>query len=260
MVLPEQFDYGIIRSLRNRILVPELMDDPSLDPAEHQRALAGLRRINRICRTGHYVAQEIGAIAKSRRFDAISVLDIGCGSGDVAISVAKSLSKNICCRTEGWDVSQTACDAATANASSQSWLFENLNKPSSNSRKSSIAFSQVNVFEPPEVQFDFVYCCLFLHHFSESQAVEVLQNMKRIAKVAVIVDDLLRTHVGLFLAKLGCYGLSRSPVVHFDGPQSVRAAFSEKEIVQLAIQAQLHDAVVKQHWPQRYLLSWESEE
>ncbi|MCY2973276.1 MAG: methyltransferase domain-containing protein [Planctomycetota bacterium] len=236
------------------------MDNPSIEPAEHQRALAGLRRINWICRTGHYVAQEIEAIARSRRLDAISVLDMGCGSGDVAISVTKSLSKKICCRTEGWDVSQTACNAATANASRQSWLSENLNKTSAHSRNSSVSFQQVNVFEPPEVQFDFVYCCLFLHHFSESQAVEVLQNMKRIAKVAVIVDDLLRTHVGLFLAKLGCYGLSRSPVVHFDGPQSVRAAFSKKEVRQLASQAQLHNAVAKQHWPQRYLLSWESKE
>ncbi len=235
------------------------MDDPSLDPAEHERALAGLRRINWICRTGHYVAQEIEAIATSRRLDSISVLDMGCGSGDVAISVTKSLSRNICCRTEGWDVSQNACDAAKANASVQSWLA-NSNKPSVHSRKSSVSFKQVNVFEPPEVQFDFVYCCLFLHHFRESQAVEVLQSMKRIAKVAVIVDDLLRTHVGLFLAKLGCYGLSRSPVVHFDGPQSVRAAFSAKEVRQLAIQAQLHNAVVKPHWPQRYLLSWESKE
>jgi ubiquinone/menaquinone biosynthesis C-methylase UbiE len=236
------------------------MDDPLLDPAEHQRALAGLRRINWICRTGHYVAKEIEAIARKRQLDSISVLDLGCGSGDVAISVTKSLSRNVGCCTEGWDLSQTACDAATANASSQSWLAKNSNKPSVDSRPSSIAFRQVNVFEPTEVQFDFVYCCLFLHHFSESQAVEVLQNMKRIAKVAVIVDDLLRTHVGLFLAKLGCYGLSRSPVVHFDGPQSVRAAFSENELRQLAIQAQLHHAVVKQHWPQRYLLSWESKE
>ncbi len=236
------------------------MDDPSLDPAEHQRALAGLRRINWICRTGHYVAQEIESIAKSRRLDSISVLDLGCGSGDVAISITKSLSKSFTCRTEGWDISQTACDAATANASSQSWIANKATSTSLLRRNTLISFRQVDVFEPPEVQFDFVYCCLFLHHFSESQAVEVLQNMTRLAKVAVIVDDLLRTNLGLLLAKLGCYGLSRSPVVHFDGPQSVRAAFSEKEVRQLAVQAHLDGVVVKRHWPQRYLLSWETEE
>ena len=33
--------------LRTRERVPELMDDPALDPAEHRRALAGLARLNR---------------------------------------------------------------------------------------------------------------------------------------------------------------------------------------------------------------------
>jgi len=233
------------------------MDDPSLDRTEHHRALAGLRRINWICRTGHYLTQEIETIASRRQLDSISVLDLGCGSGDVALSVTKSLSKKLSCRTEGWDISQTACDAATANVSKQAWISKQSNTPTHLQRSSSISFRQADVFAPHEAKFDFVYCCLFLHHFTESQAIEVMQNMRHLARVAVIVDDLLRSQFGLFLAKLGCYGLSRSPVVHYDGPQSVRAAFSQTEIKQLASQAGLQGAVLKTHWPQRYLLSWE---
>ncbi|MCP4741332.1 MAG: methyltransferase, partial [Actinomycetales bacterium] len=35
-------------SLQHRILVPELMDDPNLGSAEHDRALHGLARLNRL--------------------------------------------------------------------------------------------------------------------------------------------------------------------------------------------------------------------
>ena len=37
--------------LKTRVRVPELMDDPGLDPREHARALAGLRRINALSRS-----------------------------------------------------------------------------------------------------------------------------------------------------------------------------------------------------------------
>jgi len=235
------------------------MDDPSLNRADHQRALAGLRRINWICRTGCYLAKEIEIIAQRRQLDSISVLDLGCGSGDVALSVTKSLSKKFSCRIEGWDISQTACDAATAHLSKQAWLAKEANLSTHGIRSSSVSFRQADVFDPHEAKFDFVYCCLFLHHFNESQAIEVMQNMRRLARIAVIVDDLMRSQFGLFLAKLGCYGLSRSPVVHFDGPQSVRAAFSQTGIMHLATRVGLRGAVLKTHWPQQYFLSWESD-
>ena len=32
--------------MKQRVLVPELMDDPNLCPQEHAKALRGLRRIN----------------------------------------------------------------------------------------------------------------------------------------------------------------------------------------------------------------------
>jgi 2-polyprenyl-3-methyl-5-hydroxy-6-metoxy-1,4-benzoquinol methylase len=176
----------------------------------------------------------------------------------VAIAVSNGLSKELRCRVEGWDISQTACDAATGNAARQ--IAKRAASKNDDQNKSKICFRQANVFDVPSVQFDFVYCSLFLHHFSETQAIEVLTNMKRMAKVALLVDDLLRNRLGFFLAKLGCYGLSRSPVVHFDGPQSVRAAFSEAEVMQLADQAQLQGATLKRHWPQRYLLTWEPKE
>ena len=78
--------------MKNRLLVPELMDDPGLDPVEHRRALAGLRRINFFSRTSVHLVNEINQIIKQEKLKSVSILDVGCGSGDVAIGVATQVS------------------------------------------------------------------------------------------------------------------------------------------------------------------------
>ena len=95
-----------------------------------------------------------------------------------------------------------------------------------------------------------------MHHFEESAVVSLLRRSAQLARVAVVADDLNRTQLGWFLAKTGCWLLSRSPVVHFDGPQSVRAAFTCTEIATIADRAGLEKFRIKKHWPERYALVW----
>jgi 2-polyprenyl-3-methyl-5-hydroxy-6-metoxy-1,4-benzoquinol methylase len=238
--------------MKSRRLVPELMDDPAIDPCEHRRALNGLRRVNRLCQTGKQVAREILSIAKKHNRKSISVLDIGCGSGDVATEVAERLAGQIECKVAGWDISQTAVECAN-----QSWERACNRRNSQQQLSVGVHFEQADVFLPTDRKFDIVYCCLFLHHFSEDQAVQVLERMKEVALLSVLVDDLKRSRWGYAMAKVGCHLLSRSPVVHFDGPQSVRAAFTVHEARELAQRAGLEPCAVRHHWPERYLLRWE---
>ena len=66
------------------------------------------------------------------------------------------------------------------------------------------------------------------------------------------------TQFSYALAQIGCQLLSRSPVVHFDGPQSVRAAFTETEAKKLAAEAGMKSCTTRRHWPERYLLRWDA--
>ena len=228
------------------------MDDPAIDPVEHRRALNGLRRVNKLCQTGKHVANAILAIAKKNNRNSVSILDIGCGSGDVAINVGRRLAGKIECSITGWDISQTAVDRAAKD-----WIDQQ-NRLSASMRTSiQVQFQQADIFAATDVKFDIVYCCLFLHHFTEEQAIQVLKRMKEIASVAVVVDDLIRSRMGYVLAQIGCQLLSRSPVVHFDGPQSVRAAFTESEAQGLANRAGMQSCEMRRHWPERYLLRWD---
>ena len=239
--------------MKERVLVPELMDDPAIDPVEHRRALNGLRRINKLCQTGSQLANEIIAIAKKHQRTRLSILDIGCGSGDIAFEVSRRLASHLQCNITGWDISQTAVDCAATN-----WTKQQNCIPVGKRSNVQLHFQQADVFEATEAKFDIVYCCLFLHHFTEQQAVQVLTRMREIASLTVVVDDLIRSRMGYALAQIGCQLLSRSPVVHFDGPQSVRAAFTEDEAKQLAAEAGMASCSTRKHWPERYLLRWDA--
>jgi 2-polyprenyl-3-methyl-5-hydroxy-6-metoxy-1,4-benzoquinol methylase len=239
-------------SLATRVLVPELMDDPKLDQAEHNRALAGLRRINLICNIGKRIATEILRLMQDRGLQTARVLDVGCGSGDVAIDVWRRISLHHSATVCGWDMSPTAIASARKLAARVD------RNPSTDS---SISFEESNVFAlgPPgeHQRFDFVYCSLFMHHFSSQQTVEILSFMKALATHGVLVSDLVRSRFGWVLAKIGCHLLSRSYVVHFDGPQSVKAAYTTDEFQGLSNRAGMNGSVVRKHWPARFLFVWE---
>jgi thiazole synthase ThiGH ThiG subunit len=70
------------------------------------------------------------------------------------------------------------------------------------------------------------------------------------------VNDLVRGPVGYLLAWSACRVLSRSAVVHHDGPVSVAGAFTLAEAGRLADNAGLSGVRLTRHWPQRFLLSW----
>ncbi|MFN9984544.1 MAG: methyltransferase domain-containing protein [Pirellula sp.] len=268
------------------MLVPELMDDPNLCPQEHAKALRGLRRINAFSGTVDQLVREILSVAASdSRKDTdkpIRILDLGCANGEIAMGVAQRLSGRINAEVIGWDMSSTAIE----HAQTEQQKFDT-------SRGCGVRFEVMNVYDAvqsvsslssTEIQsasgvarsqmqsegdrvdpigrddgwpFDIVYCTLFLHHFDDTSAVKVLDAMKRLARRAVLVDDLCRTSLGWWLAYLGCHLLSRSRIVHFDGPQSVRAALTPQEAQALAAEAGMRDAAIRRHWPERFMMRWE---
>ena len=77
---------------------------------------------------------------------------------------------------------------------------------------------------------------LFLHHLDENSACNLLRKMAAAATSAVMICDLQRSWLGYGLAWFGCRILTRSPVVHVDGPRSVAAAFAASEISRMAAQ------------------------
>lgn len=230
--------------LATRQLQSEQMDDPTLDRTAHRRALAGLRRINAWSGTAGYLGRAITRIATERGLTRPSVLDVACGGGDLAIQLSRQLhGSGIDAVVHGCDISSTAVEHATANAAAK--------------RAIGCAFFQHDALrEPLTSDYDIITTTLFLHHLREADAVAVLGSLKAAARHALLVDDLIRSRRGYWLAQLGCRVLSRSPIVHYDGPASVQGAYTLREVSDLAAEAGLEGVTLHRHWPERFLLTY----
>lgn len=227
-----------------RTVIDEIMDSPDIDEAEHGQALDGLRRINRISRTAHYIRRPIYDMAKGAGLDRISMLDIACGGGDVPIEVALGLRQNgIAVDLSLLDRSATAVNRASAAAARTGIGCQGL-------------VTDILTHEP-QVTADVVTNSLFLHHIREpGQVVGILRCMSQIAGRLVVISDLVRSRGGLVAAWAGCRVLSRSRIVHHDGPASVRAAWTLAEMTNFAAQAGMTGAQVHRCGPWRMLLTW----
>jgi 2-polyprenyl-3-methyl-5-hydroxy-6-metoxy-1,4-benzoquinol methylase len=205
-------------------------------------ALDGLEKINRFSRTAAVLWSEIQRLGAQTPGRPLRVLDVGSGGGDVAVEIARRASSaGLPLRVDGCDISVAAVQLAAGRARAEK--LENVR-----------FFVCGALADSIEAEYDVVMCSLFLHHFSEHEALQLLTRLRSLARQVVLVDDLRRTALGYGMAWLGCRMLTRSPIVHSDGPISVAAAFTPAEARALAERAGLVDVRVQLHWPQRFLL------
>lgn len=231
--------------VRHRIVEPELMDDPAIAATDHLRALRGLGRLNRISGSARIVFSALRDLAE--RGEKLRVLDLATGGGDVPIALhARARAAGVPLEIAACDISPTAVEHARHRAA--------------------VAGAEVHFFllnalrDPIPSGYDVVVCSLFLHHLIDEHARELLSRMAAAARRRVIVNDLCRGRWNLMMVQVGARLLSRSPVVHVDGPRSVRAAFTPGEMRELARRAGLRDARVSRRWPARLLLTWDPPE
>ena len=103
-----------------------------------------------------------------------------------------------------------------------------------------------------------VSCSLFLHHLDNDSVVSLLANMEAAARRLVLVNDLSRSRFNFVGVWLATRLLTRSRIVRFDGPASVRSAFTPAEAIALAARAGLHRAIVQTALSRAgFLLAWE---
>jgi SAM-dependent methyltransferase len=227
--------------LRERCLLPEVMDQVDMAGERHIQALRGLERINAWSGSARILWPSLAQLARSTG-GALRVLDVATGAGDLPIRLwHRARRAGLAIELHGIDRSASAIDHARRRAVEEKvdvafWLGDALGEPLPNG-------------------YDAVMCSLFLHHLAIDEAVGLLRQMAQVARRLVLVNDLERSLAGFLMAWVGTRVLSRSPVVHIDGPRSVRAAFTLAEVGGIAAQAGLQDICIVRRWPCRFVLT-----
>lgn len=227
-----------------RLRQPEVMDDPDLAASEHRSALRGLQRIHRLTGTIGHLWHPIARSMRAGHSRELSLLDVGCGDGWIMRQLWRLARRRGCqLRLHACDFSSRALDLC-----GQACRAEDI----------PVELHQVDITRDRlPITADIVINSLFLHHFSDEQVVELLRQFQQAAKRLLVVEDLLRTPLGYGLCWLGVHAVTRSRVVHTDGPLSVRAAFTLPEMRALLEAAGLSTARVRRCWPERVLITQE---
>jgi 2-polyprenyl-3-methyl-5-hydroxy-6-metoxy-1,4-benzoquinol methylase len=196
---------------------PEQMDLPDLDPQDLAQDLKNLKTINTYFGGVSATRTLLHEVKKNGK--PLQVLDCACGAGDLTQLLAQELPQ----------VPITAVDLHPQTLGHAQALHS----------CPQITWQQGDMRHLPfaDRSFDLVVCQLALHHFSDEDAVIVLKELKRVSRQWVAVTDLRRCLPGYlgvwFLVQLWL----RHPMTKHDALLSVRRAFTDSELLDLAARA-----------------------
>jgi SAM-dependent methyltransferase len=204
---------------------PEFLDDPRTDP-------------HALFATGHEIAQcnrffggtsaflaELTPLWPSLRPSA-TLLDIGCGVGDLpAAARAAAAAHGVTLNVLALDRREVLAVRAARRVRS-AVVADAFNLP--------LAFDSV----------DLVTACQFLHHFNDTEIVQLAREMQRVARRHIVVSDLRRSWVAACGVWLASWPLGFHPITRHDSVASVLKGFMPHELHALLSNATDRDVAV----------------
>jgi 2-polyprenyl-3-methyl-5-hydroxy-6-metoxy-1,4-benzoquinol methylase len=165
-----------------------------------------------------------------------NIVDIGSGGGDMLHEIYKyTREKNIACKLYGVDLKKVCTQYASTH------LPESLTFITDDYR---------NVGKHIE-QIDILHACLFTHHLSNEQIVELIAFAIE-NKSTLIINDLERNPLAYYSIKALTSMFSESYLVKNDAPLSVLRGFKKKEWFAVLQQAGATKYSVKWKWAFRH--------
>lgn len=205
----------------------ELLDGPLDDQAALVGNLRDLGRINRRLGGVALSATAIEALAAHR--DDLTLVDVGTGAADIPLAlIARSRRRGRRLRAVGVD-SRPEVLAAAVRLQPSIAVEDGLQLHVRDGR----------ALGYPDRSFDVAHASLVLHHLDPDDAVVLLGEMRRVARLGVVINDLDRSRLGWFGAWLVGHLLTANRLTRHDAPLSVRRAYRATEMAALLRRAGL---------------------
>ncbi|HEY7095126.1 MAG TPA: methyltransferase domain-containing protein [Terriglobales bacterium] len=207
-----------------RVPTPEWLDYDQGTSAEVEGTLADLRRINSwfggITTSRALVSRAAEATGKS----SLSLLEVAAGAGFVPLRIREEL------RTRGVNLQIVLLDRSASHLNGNNGIV-----------------GDALALPFPDNTFDLVSSTLFVHHLSPDQVVSFGKEALRVAKTAVIINDLIRHRLHLMLVYAGL-PLYRSRITRHDAPASVLQAYTTSEMRDLLKQTPATRVEITRHY------------
>lgn len=220
----------------------ELLDDPAVAPAVRERSHRDIVRTNVLfggCRAALLALQPF--------FDerllppgttGLSLLDVGTGLGDIPWRARELASRRgLRLDTIGLDGAATLVAAARG-------------------KLDAVVCGDALTLPLASRSVDVVLCSQLLHHFERDDAIRLIGELHRVARVGVVISDLRRS----WLAAVGFWAVSFAlrfePITRHDGTTSVLRGFTDAELGGMVLSATGVPPVIRRRLGYRLTASW----
>ena len=223
----------------------EIMDDLALEGDLLRDTLDQLARINYWLGGNR---PSIGALKKMIRKmpdnQEITIVDVGCGGGDMLRVVADFGRKN----KRNFKLIGIDANEFIINYAREKTV-----------KYPEIEYISQNIFsdEFKKLNYDIAMFNLVLHHFNDDQILQLLKFISSKARLGVIVNDLHRSALAYYLFWVICLAIS-NPMAREDGLISILRGFKKKDLIDFAEKLKLKKYVIQWKWAFRYLWTIEN--
>ena len=223
----------------NRSSETEIMDDFTMKGGLFRDTLDKLEIINRLLGGNKVTIKGLKELLKNKsKNKIITIVDLGCGHGDILRDIAKFGRKNnYTFRLIGIDANIAAIDYAKELSCEYSEL----------------SFKAIDIFSEDfkKQSYDIVLCTLFLHHFKNNELISFLKMTIERATIGVVVNDLHRHKLAYYLFKLIGFFV-KNKMIREDGLTSILRAFKKKDLENISKQIKVYFSI-QWKWAFRYL-------
>lgn len=198
----------------------ERMDDPRCDPGKLRRTYRQFRTLNRlISRWGRIYREEIQPRISASPGRSFTLLDIGCGGGDIASRLAGlAASGGHRLEATGIDTDQRAVDYARSRANPHGVRF--------------LRASSAELVKKGRV-FDFVISNHLLHHLGAGERDRLLEEASALCRERVLFCDIERSDAAWLLFNMLSRPFFRDSFITEDGLRSIRRSYRREELEKL---------------------------
>jgi SAM-dependent methyltransferase len=194
-----------------RAVSTELLDEDRGSAGEVARSLAELRIVNRLFGGVSTTTGLLRRACARRSLTGASVLDVGSGSGDAVLGAAERLAR------EGVGIRATLLDRRASH----------LPRAAHAHLEGTVEADALSL-PFPDSSFDLVACSLFVHHLEPPQVALFAREALRVARHALVINDLSRSRTLLALVTIGLPVFSH--MTSHDGIVSARRAYTPAEM------------------------------
>ncbi len=218
----------------------EIMDDFELEGEILRDALDKIAKINQLLGGNKLTLQGVESLMnKVSPNKEVTIVDIGCGNGDMLRALADYASNNnLNFKLIGIDANQFTINHA-----------KELSKQYKN-----ITYQCEDIFDDKfkDLKYDIVLCTLTLHHFKDDEIIKLVSVFNQNASIGIVINDLQRSALAYRLFQGLCFFFRLNKMSKEDGLVSILRGFKKEELENFSKKLGFKKYTIQWKWAFRY--------